>query len=142
METVKEETTSGKHLHGSNLLHKSKKSTSVLPTDFDFEKHVAKYITTGSIRHQHSRKVIEDNTGTKTTLKTWIEITQEITVPSADQLSWEDVKIAKENAKEARKEANENLRAKVQDKTSKDKANQDDSDLEEDAENEAEHPAT
>lgn len=85
----------------SNAKIKSKKSSSSLPKDFDFAEHVAKYTTSGSMRHQHSRKVIEDENGTQTTLKTWIEITQEINVPSADQLGWEDVKTAERNARVA-----------------------------------------
>jgi hypothetical protein len=101
-----------KHDRRSKPAPKPKPSPSVLPTDFDFANHVAKYITSGSMRHQHSRKVVEDPSGTKTTLKTWIEITQEITVPSAEQLGWEDVETAKLNAKAARMEAKEILRRK------------------------------
>jgi hypothetical protein len=99
-----------RHRCGSS--HKLKGSPSDLPTDFNFAEHVAKYITSGSIRHQHSRKVIQDHRGTKTTLKTWIEITQEINVPNADLLTWEDVKTANRNAKAARKEMKMKIQAK------------------------------
>jgi hypothetical protein len=64
---------------------------------------------------------------------TWIEITQDITVPSADQLSWEDVKTAYQNAKEARKEAKDKMRTKAKDKTAKNKILQDTSDADEDS---------
>ena len=111
--------------HHCGSSHKLKSSLSDLPTDFNFADHVAKYITSGSIRHQHSRKVIQDYRGTKTTLKTWIEITQEINVPNADQLTWEDVKTANQNAKAARKEMKMKIQAK---RAAKNKTSENDSD--------------
>lgn len=84
-----------------------------LPKDFNFGIHVTKYTTSGFMRHQHQRTVREDENGTKTILKTWIEITQEINVPSAERLSWEDVKTAVKDAKAAKAEAKKTKKAEV-----------------------------
>jgi hypothetical protein len=81
-----------------------------LPKDFNFATHVAKYTTSGSMRHQHQRTVLEDENGIKTVLKTWIEITQEIQVPSAEQLGWEDVKAAIKDTKSSVKEEKTNAK--------------------------------
>lgn len=108
--TKKETPISNSH-HRCKSRHNLKNSASELPENFNFARHVAKNITSGSIRHQHSRKVIVDDTGTKTTLKTWIEITQTINVPSADQLTWEDVKTANQDAEAARKEMKTKIQA-------------------------------
>jgi hypothetical protein len=86
-----------------------------LPKDFDFATHVAKYTTSGSMRHQHQRTVLEDENGIKTVLKTWIEITQEIQVSSAEQLGWEDIKAAIKDAKSAVKEEKTNAKDIKQD---------------------------
>lgn len=94
----------------------TKKRSSVnrkLPVDFDFIGHVTKYTTSGSMRHQHQRTVVEDENGTKTVLKTWIEITQEIYVPHAKHLGWEDVKAAIKEEKAAKREAKAKANAKA-----------------------------
>jgi hypothetical protein len=67
------------------------------------------------MRHQHQRTVLEDENGIKTVLKTWIEITQEIQVSSAEQLGWEDVKAAIKDAKSAVKEEKTNAKDTKQD---------------------------
>lgn len=65
---------------------------SSFPTDFNLSKHVCKYICSGSVRHQHSSTVETREGGERTVIvKTWIEITQETTVPKSESATWDDV---------------------------------------------------
>lgn len=72
-------------------------------TNLGLAANVSEYTTSGSLRQQSTRRVEEDESGTKTTYTTWIEIKQELFVPRDKDVEREDVVEAMATAKVRKK---------------------------------------
>ena len=80
---------------------------SITPTDlgnFELSENVCKYTTSGALRQQCSRQVEDDESGKKTTYTTWIEIKQEVLVPTIKDVGWVDVREAMKQVKARKKD--------------------------------------